>query len=312
MVRLLYTSDKTFKGRTGQRRLSLPPLSILRIDRIEENKMKTNEINIRDPFVLSYDGKYYMYGSRVGVQTGFDVYISSDLENWSEPKSVFEAYDGFWGTKDFWAPEVHLYNGKFYMFATFFSDNRLRGSQILVSDTPDGEFTVWSEVITPDGWDCIDGTLYIENDEPYMIFCHSWTQVKDGEICAIKMTKDLKQRQGEPRLLWKAGDASWTVCFDKPDSGDYVTDGPYIYKDNEGKLCSLWSSFSKTGYAIAKAYSDNGKLNGKWILEENPIFAEDGGHGMIFETLDGKKLLSIHTGNGQSGTERPKFIEFND
>lgn len=274
--------------------------------------IKTNEINIRDPFVLAYNGRYYMYGSRVNVQTGFDVYISLDLENWSEPKSVFERYDGFWGTKDFWAPEVHVYNDKFYMFATFFSETRLRGTQILVSDKPDGEFTVWSDVITPEEWDCIDGTLYIDDGLPYMIFCHSWTQIKDGEICAVKMTQDLRKREGEPFTLWKAGSAKWTVGYDRFDSGQYVTDGPFIYHDKNGRLCSLWSSFSKTGYAIAKAYSNNGRINGTWILEDEPIFAEDGGHGMIFNAFDRKRFLSIHVGNSQGGTERPKFIEFND
>ena len=29
--------------------------------------MKLQQINIRDPFVLPYENKYYMYGSRVGV-----------------------------------------------------------------------------------------------------------------------------------------------------------------------------------------------------------------------------------------------------
>ena len=55
--------------------------------------MKREEIRIRDPFILPYEGKYYMYGSRVGdpcatspwgAQRGFDVYVSADLENWSE------------------------------------------------------------------------------------------------------------------------------------------------------------------------------------------------------------------------------------
>jgi len=26
--------------------------------------MKSNEINIRDPYILPYDGKYYLYGTR--------------------------------------------------------------------------------------------------------------------------------------------------------------------------------------------------------------------------------------------------------
>ena len=86
--------------------------------------MKLNEINIRDPFILTFNKKYYMYGSRVtnpnekfgwGLQTGFDVYESVDLENWINPKSVFEMTDDFWATRDAWAPEVHIYNNKFYM-----------------------------------------------------------------------------------------------------------------------------------------------------------------------------------------------------
>lgn len=55
--------------------------------------MKSNEINIRDPFVIYEDGKYYMYGTRAknfGKKSGgFDVYISTDLENWSEPVECF-------------------------------------------------------------------------------------------------------------------------------------------------------------------------------------------------------------------------------
>ena len=28
--------------------------------------MRREEINIRDPFILPFEGKYYMYGTRVG------------------------------------------------------------------------------------------------------------------------------------------------------------------------------------------------------------------------------------------------------
>ncbi|MBP3359977.1 MAG: family 43 glycosylhydrolase [Clostridia bacterium] len=271
--------------------------------------MKTEDINIRDPFILPYDNNYYMYGTRVIGKEGFDVYKSADLKTWDKQDSIFEAYDGFWGTKDFWAPEVHLYNGKFYMFATFSSDTRSRGTQILVSDKPDGRFEVWSEVITPDSWSCLDGTLYIEDDIPYMVFCHEWTQIKDGEILAVELAKDLKKAVGEPFLLWKASEAKWVVGYDKPDSGDYITDGPFLFRDKNGRLCSLWSSFCQTGYAVAKAYSSNGKLNGKWINDDAPMFNKDGGHGMIFKTFEGKKLLSIHVGNNRSGKESPCFIE---
>ena len=85
--------------------------------------MLNSEINIRDPFVLTYEGKYYMYGTRAagfGVKTGgFDVYIGDDLENWSEPKEVFSSVaHGMNGAVN-WAPEVHYFEGAFYMLATF-------------------------------------------------------------------------------------------------------------------------------------------------------------------------------------------------
>jgi len=285
--------------------------------------LKRNEINIRDPFVLVHEGKYYMYGTRCNPKynektfRGFDVYVSDDLEHWTEPKSVFEAYDGFEGTKDFWAPEVHVYNGRFYMFASFKSDAIPRWCQILVSDTPDGFFEVHSEKITPSAWECLDGTLYVENNTPYMVFCHEWLQVINGEVCAVELEQDLTKAKGQPFVLWRAKDAAW-VCpenaakyfEDGHDFNGYVTDAPFFYKSGTGRLCSLWSSYSKEGYSLASAYSDSNSIKGKWHVDDELLFAKDGGHGMIFTDLDGQQKLAIHQPN-TCGDERPVFLKVN-
>ena len=162
--------------------------------------MKREDINIRDPFILPYEGKYYLYGSRGSEvwednATGLDVYVSDDLENWSEPKEIFTRTADFWADRHYWAPEVYAYNGAFYMFASFKSADRCRGTMILKADKPDGKFTVHSEgTITPPDWESLDGTLYIsKSGKPYMIFCHEWVQVNDGEMCAIEMSADLKR-----------------------------------------------------------------------------------------------------------------------
>ena len=100
--------------------------------------MKRNEINIRDPFVLLHDGVYYLYGTRGptcwGPATGFDVYTGTDLENWSDPIPCFENDGTFWADRNYWAPEVHPWKGAFYMFASFKSDKRRRGTAILRAD----------------------------------------------------------------------------------------------------------------------------------------------------------------------------------
>ena len=278
--------------------------------------MKTNEINIRDPFVLPHDGKYYMYGTRVGdkdeknpfgVQRGFDVYVSEDLENWSEAKPVFEYYDGFWGTREAWAPEVHFYQGKFYMFASFKSDETCRGTAILVSDSPEGPFKEHSEgAVTPRDWECLDGTLYVsEEGTPYMIFCNEWVQVGDGTVCVVELSKDLKCAVGEPRVLWKASDVSWVVNLPGPHEKNFVTDGPYLLKVGK-ELLSFWSSYGPNGYAEAIVRSDNGEITGDWIPDEGLFLSHGSGHGMVFETFDGEILFLCHSPNTHFD-ERPIF-----
>ena len=284
----------------------------------EVDYLKTSQINIRDPFVLPYEGKYYMYGTRVGDVNGFDVYVSEDLETWSIGKTVFKQTEDFWGTQDYWAPEVYQYTydgeTKFYMLATFKGDGEdaHRGTAILVSDTPDGTFVEHSEgALTPSDWDCLDGTLYIEDDVPYMVFCHEWTQIGDGAVYAVRLSGDLSTTAGEPFKLWSASQASWAYDLGEADyeeathTVNYVTDGPYLMKiDNE--LVALWSSFTENGYVVAVSRSNTESINGTWSVDNELLYDEDGGHGMVFETLDGQTKFVYHTPNTDR-LERPCF-----
>lgn len=87
--------------------------------------LKKEDIRIRDPFILTdkENGCYYMYGTTAlknnSIESGrtFSVYKTTDLENFSEPKVVFDGEKiGFWGARDYWAPEVHKYNGSLFNF----------------------------------------------------------------------------------------------------------------------------------------------------------------------------------------------------
>lgn len=147
--------------------------------------MKLCGIHLRDPFILPDNGVYYLYGTRGatcwGAADGFDVYTSTDLKQWEGSFPAFTRPADFWADRNFWAPEVHLWQGRYYMLASFKSKNQCRGTQILAADTPMGPFFPHSEgPVTPRDWECLDGTLYIEENRPYMVFCHEWLQVQDG------------------------------------------------------------------------------------------------------------------------------------
>lgn len=277
--------------------------------------LKAKDIRIRDPYIITdtENGCYYMYGTTAltgttyNTQTTFAVYKTTDLENFDDGKIIFDGSRiNFWADNNYWAPEVHRYNGKYYLFASFKSGDRCRGTQILVCDTPDGTFVPLSEYpVTPENWECLDGTFWVDNGVPYIIFCHEWLQVKDGEIWAMPLTADLSAPAGEPFMLFRASEAK-DVSELTGGSGNYVTDGPFFYTEN-GKLSMIWSSFLYGRYVVLKAESDGG-LRGNWTHLGSQLDF-DGGHAMLFNTLEGKRMISLHSPNN-GPLERAFFAEF--
>ena len=101
---------------------------------------------------------YYLYGTRAkhfGQKTGgFDVYTSDNLTDWSRPAECFSSDKFGYNKQVNWAPEVHKYNGKYYMFATFTRKNGLRGTFSLIADSPLGPFKPHSKLpVTPVEWE---------------------------------------------------------------------------------------------------------------------------------------------------------------
>ena len=279
--------------------------------------LKREDIRIRDPFILvdEQSKTYYMYGTTsffssdtLVAEDNFLVYVSKDLENFEGPYVIFDGKkNNFWATQDFWAAEVHKYGGKYYLFGSFKADNRKRATQILVSDSPLGEFIPLSEkTATPPDQQCLDGTLWVENGTPYLIYCHEWVETYDGEMCAVELSKDLSNRVGEPFVLFKASENPFVTALSILDGKDcYVTDGPFLFEEN-GKLNMIWSSFINGKYAIL--HSQANSLLDKWT-HLTPWNSENGGHAMVFTDLKGEKYVSFHQPNDAS-YERAVFIPF--
>ena len=289
-----------------------------------------NEIRIRDPFIVKDDEtrKYFMYaqkGNRLDREDwdtipGVEVYESNDLKTWYGPVEVFAFPKGFWADYQVWAPEVHVYQDKFYLFATFSSRDTLealspvdfklprRGTQVLLADKPIGPFEPFdNKPHTPWNWSSLDGTLWVEDGIPYMVFCHEWTQIQNGSMELVQLADDLSKPVTEPVTLFHAGDAEWVRGVTNDGK---VTDGCFLYKTKGGQLIMIWSSFGENQYAIGQAVSENGKVAGPWI-QSDLIFNENGGHGKILETFEGELLLVFHQPNS-SPKERAQFYRLTE
>ena len=290
------------------------------------------DIFIRDPYVLAdpRSGRYYLYRSvRAGdgsVPKGaVEAFMSDDLENWSGPVRVFDVPDDNWITGRVWAPEVHYYKGKYYLFATLNSDIEwkkrrdnewppytLRGTQIFEAKRPDGPFRPIGDKLpaTPMDEMALDGTLWVERGRPYMVYCHEWVQIGDGAMNLVELKKDLSARKEAPVTLFHASAAPWSTG--SGGSKNYVTDGCFLYRTGTGKLLMLWSSFMNGEYAIGIAESTTGRITGPWRQQPDPLFNRNGGHGMVFRGFDGVLRLVIHTPNSPSGAERARIFELED
>ena len=291
------------------------------------------DIYIRDPFIVpvAEEGVYYMYASSPTTENGVTyggmvAYKSKDLKTWTGPVRVFDVPRDNWITGTVWAPEVHTYNGKYYLFATLNSDiiwkapekghpaYTHRATQVFWSEHPEGPFRAFDEKVphTPMGQMCLDGTLWVENGIPYMIYCHEWVEMMDGTMELVQLKDDLSGTVGQPIRLFCASAAEWSTGSARSDGQrTYVTDGCFLYRTRTGKLLMIWSSFKNGDYAIGIAESATGKVIGPWRQQKEPLFEKDGGHGMIFKTFEGELRLVLHSPNG-GGLERAHLFEIED
>lgn len=289
-----------------------------------------DEMNMSDPFVYADDATktYYLTSS------GGSIYTSKDLKNWTGPYGAYDVTSTWMGgVRNVAAAEIHHVNGKYYYSATF-SDTALvdvvprryninrHQTMILVSDKPEGPYQPAnpdsSFELLPHNWRTIDGTIWYEDGVAYFVFCHEWLQVIDGTMEYAKLTPDLSKLAEKPTVMFRASEAPWAL--EMVGNGEmtyglrlpgWVTDGPELFRTKTGKLGMLWSSWGAHRYAQGVAYSESGKIEGPWVQEPESLKGDNSGHGMMFTTFEGKRLLILHHVEGD-GPRKPQLFEIDD
>jgi beta-xylosidase len=284
----------------------------------QDAMMHMPDMPLHDPWILANaaDHTYYLYTSNVPMLTGVTergtmVYRSSDLKSWQKPVVVFRTSEMRWAQNGAWAPEVHVWKGKYYLFTTVHDDTKAlmpgknasrptyrRGTISAVSDSPLGPFHPLNAdgPLAPDDFMTLDGTLYIDPaGKPWLVYAHEWIQKTDGTMEAMPLADDLAHSVGRPEFLFKASDAPWLDAHGTASTDDtrYVTDGPELYRSKDGHLLMLWSSYDNGSYVETLARSKTGKLEGPWE-QLGPLVEQDSGHGMLFHSFDGKLMMVLH------------------
>jgi len=158
----------------------------------------------------------------------------------------------------------------------------------------------------------------MEDDTTYLVFVHEWTQLIDGTMDYMPLSKDLTHRTAEPTTIFRASEAAWSkemngigeATFGLKMPG-WVTDGPELFRTKTGKLGMLWSSWGEHRYAQGIAYSSSGSIKGPWVQEKEAFKGDNSGHGMLFTTFEGKRLFILHHAES-NGPRKPQLWEVDD
>lgn len=154
-----------------------------------------------DPYVMRYNGIYYLYMSTRDTEVGIKCFSSKDLVSWN--------YEGLCAeeevTKGAYAPEVVYYNGKFYMY----SSPAGNGHYVFSSESPTGPFLKISDNL---GFS-IDGSVFIDHDGKWYfyhagengIIAHEMTAPDKINAAEIQVNAYMDGWTEGPMVVWHDG-----------------------------------------------------------------------------------------------------------
>lgn len=267
----------------------------------KQEDMSSNHISKQlfqaDPTIYSEDNTYYLYGTNESnASNGFKVFISNDLAHWESPDGNDDRFalkkgDSF-GNGNFWAPQVFLYKGTYYMI--YAADEQIA---IAKSSSPLGPFTQSEQqpLFGDVPYKTIDPFIFFDDDGQIYIY---FVKLDGGnKIIVAKMKDDLsgieKYSQKSCIKATKAWENTENVSWP-------VTEGPTVIK-KEGIYYLFYSAndFRNPDYAVG--YATSLSPMGPWTKQDVPIISrnnlsENGtGHGDIFTGKDNQLYYVFHT-----------------
>ena len=271
----------------------------------------TDIIKIGDPQILLYEGKYYCYATSFEhYERGFCVWVSEDLESFSEAIPCFDAMK-YWGKSHFWAPEVVYHNGKFIMHYSAMS--RELGSLrigVATSDSPTGPFQdVHGKPMFDPGYATIDGSVLTCDEGNFFYYSRDCSEnIVNGEhtsqLYCVKMNDDLTEVVGE-HILVSTPEEPFEL---KSRSVNCLwNEGPSVIQLN-GKYVMNYSAncYATNDYAICVSVADSPfgpfkkSVNNPVLSCSDDLFGA--GHNALFRDKNGDIMTSFHI---QTDPEHP-------
>ena len=276
-----------------------------------QEKYYTNPVSdsifIADPFVLNYEGTYYLYGT--SARDGFKYWTSEDLVEWTLGGYAFKKDENTWGINSFWAPEVIRYKNKFYLIYSSYGKTMFdKGLRLCIAESnhPYGPFKDLYAPLFDFGFSCIDGHIFIDDDQkPYLFYEMVGSVGKFwenngylwGNIFGVELSEDLSKPLSEP-VLCLYPNQEWEGLTSMSARSN---EGMTVFKRNDTYYMTYsGNQYTDPNYGVG--YATASKPLGMWTkYANNPILKNDiankvsgPGHNCIIKSPDGKEYIMVY------------------
>ena len=269
-----------------------------------------------DPWVLSFDGFYYFMATTGHNLTIWKTRDITDLKD-GEKKAVWTPPATGPYSHEIWAPELHRFDGKWYIYFAADAGNndthRVFALENSASDPLAGEWVFKGKVAdATDKW-AIDPTAFEQGGRRYMLWS-GWEGDTNGQQNIYIAEMSNPWTISSPRVMLSNPKYDWERVYISPkQAGPHVeiNEGPEILQHGDKifltySASACWTDDYELGMLEAKANSN--LLNAKsWKKSDHPVFKQDPkagvfgpGHNGFFKSPDGKEDWIIYHANPQS------------
>lgn len=275
---------------------------------------------LADPFCWFHDGLYYAIGTRKPI-TQRDRVVplikSSDLQHWEELGFVLEVPEEEKGGVCFWAPEVAIQDGIFYMYYQCCPPGRGYHIRVACSETAEGPYVDTGRPLTDLEKNpfAIDAHPFQDEDGTWYLFYatdfldHDETTFR-GTALVVDRLIDMTALAGTPQTVrrahwpWQRYDRDRNLYGEVADW--YTLEGPTVRK-RDGRYICFYSGgcYQNDSYGVDYLVAD--RLTGPWreagcergpqVLRTLPGTVIGPGHNSIVTTPDGTDLIVYHAWN---------------
>lgn len=267
-----------------------------------------------DPWVVWWKGFYYYSNS-----TGRDLTLRktadiTDLRH-SEKKVVWTPEPGHPWSKDIWAPELHRWGNKWYLYfaadAGENSSHRIYVVENANDDPVEGTWTLKGEINDPTNRWAIDATTFELRGQHYMVWA-GWPEDHDGQQNLYIAHMSNAWTIDSPRTLIGEPTYAWETHGDLPGRHVNVNEGPEFISHGEKMFIvfsasGCWTDFYTLG-ALEGSISGDPLKAATWHKIDHPLLSTDAasatfgpGHNGFFQSPDGKQDWIIYHANPAAG-----------